>query len=309
MSDVEIDDIENSNNNKSELGSKITAGFFATSTISIHIVIFCIFFNLLVIKKQETPGFWTELGHTIFYFILAIAVVSSVGFILLTTMAYPDKYIGKAIDVIIDNYEDITTITIMQLFLMGLYYIMDRKQKVHEKFILYMALTVISIIRLLLLALKSNLTFYNFPKWSFSKVDEEIKEKIRYSNELEIYKCDNGEPTTTIDPVLCVNDKPEINRDFFEDDDDAFTIDIFGYKNVKLNTFFWVKLYYYILIVITIASILFYIIEFFESYKNSDCIINEKIKQDNSQVSFIRRLIEYLAPSNMYRKGIRNNPI
>ena len=93
----------------------------------------------------------------------------------------------------------------------------------------------------------------------------------RYYSIPDKYKCENGEPTATAPPIVCDKDTPKLDEEFIEDDDDAYSINIFGY-NVKMNTLFWINICQYILSLITIIGILISTYEFFTTWKGTKCI-------------------------------------
>lgn len=259
--------------------SAVTSILFATTILSFFVLIILLFLRLTIYNfTKGSDNTIIKTGHSVYFYILVFMSIaflfSLVSFIISSVYIYPDKYVKQSIGTIIDNYEDITTITIMQFVLLIVYKIMEHNNKVHEKFVLFMALFTIGIIRLLLLLSKSD--------WSFKNIDNRIKEEIRYSNGLKIYKCVDGEPTFTKNPVKCANDKPIYDLDILDDDnDDALTINFISpldkiFTSNKINTFFWVKLYYIILVLVTVIGLFISIIQFVITYfGRMDCTVSD----------------------------------
>ena len=281
MSDKEKEDTDKTEKDMEKRISVVTSILFATTIISFFVLIILLFLRLTIYNfTKDSDKSIIKKGHSAYFYILIIMLFvfsfSLGSFIISSVYIYPDKYVNQSIGVIIDNYEDITTITIMQFVLLIVYKIMEHNNKVHETFVLFMALLTIGIIRLLLLLSKSD--------WSFKNIDNRIKEEIRYSNKLKTYKCVDGEPTFTKNPVKCVNDKPLYDLDILDDDDDSLTIKFISpldkiFTSNKINTFFWVKLYYIILVLVTVIGLIISIIEFVITYfGRMDCNVKQIVQ-------------------------------
>lgn len=261
--------------------SVVSSVLFASTIISFFVLIILLFMRLTIYRfTKDSEKTIIKKGHSLYFYILIIMsfvfLISLGSFTISSVYEYPDKYVKKSIYVILDNYEDITVITIMQFLLLIVYKIMEQFNRVHETFILFMALLTIGIIRFFLLYMKSG--------WSFNikNIDKSIKEEIRYSDELEKYECVDGEPKITKNPVKCVNDKPIYDLDILDDDDDALTMNFISpldkiFTSNKINTFFWVKLYHIILILVTIIGLIISVIEFYDTY--TDRLKNCNIKE------------------------------
>lgn len=280
--------------------SVVTSILFAITILSFFVLIILLLLRLTIYDfTKGSDNTIIKTGHSVYYIILvfmSIVFIISLCIFILSVYISPDKNVEKSIGVIIDNYEDITIITIMQFVLLIVYKLMEYNNKVHETFVLFMSLFTIGIIRLFLLLSKSD--------WSFKNIDNKIKEEIRYSNELKTYKCVNGEPTFSKNPVKCVNDKPIYDLDISDDDDDSLTINFISpldkiFTSNKINTFFWVKLYYIILVLVTVIGLIISIKKFVKTYfGRTDCNVKQLIQPEQSQVGFMSRMIEYLTKAN-----------
>lgn len=274
MSDKEKEDIDKDD----EFTDSYIEFYIYANTVFIIVYIGLLIY--LLYDKGNTQWFKTKI------FALT-CILATILFVLYYIIIKPNtritKYIEKAIHIYFNDYEDITLLTFASLLSLALYKIMDSFNKAHEKFILYMTLIVFSIIKCILLYFRLN----------------NIEDYIRNYNIVGNYKCEDGEPTTTAPPVVCDNDSPKLNKEFIENDDDAYTIDIFGFKNVKLNTLFYVKLVHYILLIISIILILIAIIEFFMTLRGTTCGKSDTpvgAPSDNMQkrLGFIEYFINYL---------------
>lgn len=275
--------------------SAVTSILFATTILSFFVLIILLLLRLTIYNfTKGSDNTIIKTGHSVYYIILvsmSIVFLISLCIFIVSVYIFPDKNVENSIGVIIDNYEDITIITIMQFLLLIVYKLMEYNNKVHETFVLFMSLFTIGIIRLLLLLSKSD--------WSFKNIDNKIKEEIRYSNELKTYKCVNGEPTFSKNPVKCVNDKPIYDLDIL-DDDDSLTINFISpldkiFTSNKINTFFWVKLYYIILVLVTVIGLIISTIEFFKTYFTTNCEVSDANEKNLGMLNMLNKFFAFIS--------------